>query len=69
MKGKTEARLYTKPLRRLTEKTTLGYACIEYAKNVLHKELYPWQEWCLIHALEITGSLAKEWKFRYRISA
>ena len=67
MKGKTEARLYTKPLRRLTEKTTLGYACIEYAKNVLHKELYPWQEWCLIHALEIIGSLSKEWKFRYRI--
>lgn len=67
MKGKTEARLYTKPLRRLTGKTTLGYACIEYAKNVLHKELYPWQEWCLIHTLEITGSLAKEWKFRYRI--
>ena len=67
MKGKTEARLYTKPLRRLTEKTTLGYACIEYAKNVLHKELYPWQEWCLIHALEITGSLSKDWKFRYRI--
>ena len=67
MKGKTEARLYTKPLRRLTDKTTLGYACIEYAKNVLNKELYPWQEWCLIHALEITGSLAKEWRFRYRI--
>ena len=67
MKGKTEARLYTKPLRRLTEKTTLGYACIEYAKDVLKKELYPWQEWCLIHALEITGSLAKDWRFRYRV--
>ena len=67
MKGKTEARLYTKPLRRLTEKTTLGYACIEYAKDVLKKGLYPWQEWCLIHALEITGSLAKDWRFRYRV--
>ena len=67
MKGKTEARLYTKPLRRLTEKTSLGFACIEYAKNVLNKELYPWQEWALIHALEITGSLSKDWRFRYRI--
>lgn len=67
MKGVTEARLYTKPLRKLTKKTTLGYACIEYAQDVLGKSLYPWQEWFLIHALEIEGSLAKEWKFRFRV--
>lgn len=65
-KGVTAPRVYTKPLRRLTEKTSLGFAAIEYSKTVLHKELYPWQEWALIHSLEIVGSLAKEWHFRYR---
>ena len=66
MNGKTEPRLYTKPLRELTEETSLGFACIEYAKTVLKKTLYPWQEWALIHALEITGTLGAEWKFRFR---
>ena len=66
MKGRTEARIYTPPLRKLTEETTLGFAAIEYAKTVLGKKLYPWQEWALIHALEITGFLDTEWKFRYR---
>ena len=66
MIGKTEARLFTPPLRELTEDTSLGYAAIEYAETVLQKKLYPWQKWALIHALEITGSLDTEWKFRFR---
>lgn len=66
LKGQTEARVFTKPLRKLTEKTSLGYAAIEYAKTVLHKELYPWQEWALIHSLEIVGDLGKSWHFRFR---
>ena len=66
IKGNTEARLFTPPLRKLTPATTLGFAAIEYANNVLHKELYPWQEWCLKRVLEIEGSLKKEWKFRFR---
>ena len=66
MKGITEPRLYTHELRQLTEETTLGYACIEYATTILRKELYPWQEWALIHALEIIGELSGEWRFRYR---
>ena len=66
MNGKTEPRLYTKPLRELTEETSLGFACIEYAKTVLKKTLYPWQEWALVHALEVTGTLGAEWKFRFR---
>jgi len=66
MMGVTEARIYTPPLRDLTEETSLGFAAIEYARVVLGKDLYPWQEWALIHALEITGSLATEWKFRFR---
>lgn len=66
MMGKTEARIYTPPLRELTEETTLGFACIEYAKTVLRKKLYPWQEWALIHSMEIIGELGREWRFRFR---
>jgi len=66
IKGATAPRVYTRPLRKLTENTSLGFAAIEYANKVLKKELYPWQEWALIHSLEIVGTLAKGWHFRYR---
>jgi phage terminase large subunit-like protein len=66
MKGKTEPRLWTKPLAELNEQTSLGYACIEYARTVLGKTLYPWQEWALIHMLEIKGELNGSWHFRFR---
>ena len=66
MKGKTTPRIYTPPKRRLTKDTSLGYAAIEYARSVLGKKLYPWQEWALIHLLEINGSLKGVWSFRYR---
>jgi len=66
MKGVTEARVYTPELRPLTPETSLGFAVIEYAKTVLGKTLYPWQEWALIHALEIVGDLETGWKFRFR---
>ena len=65
--GKKEPRIWTRPLRRLTPKTTLGYSAIEYAVNILHMTLYPWQEWALIHILEIVGDLGTaNWRFRYR---
>ena len=67
MKGKTEPRIYTPPLRPLTEDTSLGFLCIEYAENTLGETLYPWQKWALIHALEIVGDLKVEWRFRFRI--
>lgn len=66
MKGVTAARVYTYPKRKLTPDTSLGFACIEYATTVLRKHLYPWQEWALIHALEIIGDLQTGWHFRYR---
>ena len=66
--GVTEPRIYTSPLRELTEDTTLGYAAIEYAETVLKKNLYPWQKWALIHMLEIVGELGKDWHFRFRIA-
>lgn len=67
MIGHTEPRLFTPPLRELTEETTLGFLAIAYAETVLRKKLYPWQKWSLIHALEIIGDLQKEWKFRFRV--
>ena len=66
MKGYTEPRIYTPPLRELTPETSLGFAAIEYSTKVLRKTLYPWQEWALIHALEVIGNLQDEWKFRFR---
>ena len=66
MMGRTEPRIWTPPLRELTPDTSLGFACVEYARTVLHKTLYPWQEWALIHALEITGDLGADWLFRFR---
>ena len=66
MMGKTEPRIWTPPLRELTPDTSLGFACIEYATDVLKKTLYPWQKWALIHAMEIVGELCGEWKFRFR---
>lgn len=46
-------RIFTPPLRRLTTKTTLGFAAIEFAEGVCGVTLYPWQKWLLIHALEL----------------
>ena len=66
VKGSTTPRIYTPPLRKLTRYTTLGFAAIDYANNVLGQRLYPWQEWVLIHMLEITGSLSGTWHFRFR---
>lgn len=51
--GRTEPRIFTPPLRRLTKKTSLGFAVVEFAKTVLGIDLYPWQKWLLIHALEL----------------
>ena len=67
MKGKTEPRIFTPPLRKLTPDTTLGYAAIAYANEVLRVDLYPWQEWELIHSFEIIGDLDGEWLFRFRV--
>lgn len=51
--GIVTPRLWTPPLRELTEETSLGFEVIEFAKIMLGVELYPWQQWLLIHALEL----------------
>lgn len=63
--GEEIPRVYTPPLRPLeprspeTEARTLGYDVIDFAHDVLHLSLYPWQKWLLVHMLELLedGSL------------
>ena len=59
--GCTEARLYTKPLRPLTRKTSKGWEVIDFAR-MIGEPLLPWQEWAVIHALE----LLPDGGFRFR---
>lgn len=51
--GSEEPRVWTRPLRRLTENTSLGFMAIDFAENVCDVTLYPWQKWLLIHTLEL----------------
>ncbi|WEV68726.1 terminase [Bifidobacterium sp. ESL0775] len=61
--GTTEPRIWTKPLRKLTRKTSLGFEVIDYATEILGIELRPWQKWLLVHALELNP----DGSYRYRI--
>lgn len=49
-----------------SDRTTDGYAAIAFAKDVLQMPLMPWQEWLLIHALELIddGFGGKVYRFR-----
>ena len=60
--GKTTPRLWTPPKRRLTPRTSRGYACIAFAA-LLGIELFPWQKWVLIHALELNP----DGTYRFRV--
>jgi hypothetical protein len=60
--GRTEPRLFTPPLRRLSRKTSRGYEVADFAREVLGEPLLPWQEWLAIHALE----LLPDGLFRFR---
>ncbi|MEU4675745.1 terminase [Micromonospora sp. NPDC023737] len=60
--GKTEPRLYTPPLRKLTRKTSYGFAVIDFARDVLGEPLDPWQEWLVKHA----GELLPDGRPRFR---
>lgn len=60
--GSETPRLWTRPLRRLSEETSAGFAAIRFAENVLGWTLLPWQKWVLIHGLE----LLPDGTFRFR---
>lgn len=59
LRGRTVPRVYTTPLRPVeprteeTEQNTLGYSVIDFAETILRFELYPYQKWLLVHALEL----------------
>ncbi|HWD82102.1 MAG TPA: hypothetical protein VG497_24560 [Kribbella sp.] len=42
------------PRSAVTERRTLGYECIDFARDDLGIELHPWQCWLLVHMLELT---------------
>jgi len=65
IKGKETPRIFTPPLRKLTPETSVGFELIDFAENVLHVNLLPWQKWLAIHAFEVIES-PDGWRFRYR---
>lgn len=50
--GSTTPRIFTSPLRELTPETSLGFEAIDAAR-IAGRTLHPWQEWFLIHSLEL----------------
>ncbi|HEX5120353.1 MAG TPA: terminase [Pseudonocardiaceae bacterium] len=54
--------MWTRPLRELTEDTSFGYDVIWFAGHVLGVELFPYQEWLLIHL----GELLPDGRPRFR---
>lgn len=60
--GRTEPRLWTRPLRPLTPDTSYGFDVLRFAERVLRVRPYPWQRWLLIHA----GELLPDGRPRFR---
>lgn len=60
--GYEQPRIFTPPLRPLTRATTRGFEAIDFAEHVLGIHLFPWQQWALIHGLE----LLEDQTFRFR---
>jgi len=50
-----------------SDRTTDGYAAILFAKEILKVPLFPWQEWLLIHALELVNDEFGERVYRFRV--
>ncbi len=52
LKGRTEPRLWTPPLRPLSRRTSRGYEVTEFAE-MTGEPLLPWQQWLVKHAMEL----------------
>ena len=63
--GHEVPRIYTPPLRELTQDTSLGYEMCDFAEQMGY-DLLPWQRWLLIHAFEIVGDFSGDWELRFR---
>ncbi len=61
--GCEQPRIFTPPKRELTPETTHGFAAIAFAEDVLGVNLFPWQRWLLIHALELDETGAYRYRF------
>lgn len=61
--GRTEPRLSTPPLRKLTRRTTRGFEVSDFADTVVGEPLLPWQRWLGIHGLE----LRQDGTYRFRV--
>jgi hypothetical protein len=62
VRGSTEPRIWTRPLRELTPETSYGFGVIAFAADVLGTPLDPWEEWLVIHA----GELLADGRPRFR---
>lgn len=60
--GKTQPRLWTPPLRKLTRATSHGYAVADFA-DAIGEPLLPWQRWLAIHAMELNP----DGTYRFRV--
>jgi hypothetical protein len=60
--GSITPRLWTRPLRPLTSRTSYGYRVVWFAAYVLHEPLDPWQQWLVIHL----GELLDDGRPRFR---
>jgi hypothetical protein len=59
--GRTEPRVFTPPLRPLNRKTSRGFEVIDFAE-MIGEPLLPWQQFAVIHALELLPS--GQYRFR-----
>lgn len=62
IKGITEPRLFTKPLRELTPETSRGFECIEFMET-FGEPFLPWQQYAVKHGLELNP----DGSYRFRI--
>src|ERR1700757_1674295 len=60
--GYTEPRVFTPARRELTPETSHGFAAIAFAEQMLHMRLFRWQEWLLIHGLELNVDGTYRWR-------
>jgi hypothetical protein len=63
MRGCTQPRLWTPPLRDLTPETSIGFDWVEFARDVVGRPFDPWEEWLAIHA----GEMLPDGRPRFRI--
>jgi len=61
--GSPTPRLSTPPLRELTPSTSYGFEVIEFARDVLGRPLYPWQEFAVIHGGELLETGVPRFRF------